>query len=158
MSRALTGLSVALLGLACLGQLGFALRTGPDHATLPIFVPASLKYERAMRSERSQPAALGGQEAELLANHLLQPGRDLGEDPRLAERIAAMKATRARILELRNQRHALNVANMNLGVELAQELTPAQWDHVQSNRDQLRAEAEFRSYDRLLEQVQGGGR
>lgn len=155
MSRLLTRVTAALLGLSCLGQLAFALQTGPGHTTLPIFVPASLKYERAMREQRGQPAALGGQEAELLANHLLQPGRDLGSDPRLAERVAAMKATRAKILDARNQRHALNVANMSLGVDLARELTPAQWDHVQSNRDQLRADAEFKSYDRLLQQVQG---
>ncbi|MCB9745162.1 MAG: hypothetical protein H6740_21415 [Alphaproteobacteria bacterium] len=153
MSRALQGLTLALLAVGCVAQLSFVLRTAPTHATLPIFTPASLKYERAMRADRGQPAGLGGQEAQLLAAHLLQPGRDLGDDPRLAERLAAMKATRAALLDARNTRHGHNVANMSLGVQVGAVLTPEQWDFVQSNRDRFRADGEFESYDRLMKQL-----
>ncbi|MCB9764585.1 MAG: hypothetical protein H6739_32725 [Alphaproteobacteria bacterium] len=152
MSRPVAAVVSILLAVMCVLHL-YVLLAQPDHATLPIFVPASLKYEKRLRAERNQPAAMGGQEAAELARFLSEPGQDLGDDPRLRGRLEAMKATRAALLDARGRRHALNVKMMGVGVRVGQNLSGAQWDHVHMNRDAFRAAAEFERYDRLLESL-----
>jgi hypothetical protein len=126
------------------------LADGPGFATLPIFVPVSLEYERQMRSSRNQPAGRGGEEAVTLARALLE---EPGLDASLAPRLETLRATRAKLLDARGRRHALNIALMDVGVAVTKELTPAQWDLIHMKRDALRARTEAEIFDRLLEKL-----
>jgi hypothetical protein len=139
----------ALLAVACAWQVRSLVATGPSFATLPIFVPVSLEYEQQMRQQRNQPARRGGEEAILLAQALLD--EDL--DPALAPKIDALRQTRAKLLDARGRRHNLNIALMNVGVAVAAELTPAQWDHIHMERDALRARTEAAVFDRLQQKL-----
>lgn len=142
------GWAVAVVLLVSVVAQGVAMmRAGPGFATLPIFVPVSLQYEQQLRAQRGQPAARGGEEAFLLAAALLDVD---GLDPALRPQIEALKATRLRLLDARNRRHALNIALMDVGVAVATQLTPAQWDGIHMRRDAIKAEAEAAVFDRLL--------
>ena len=154
MSRVL----VLLLTLSCLANLAVISRSGPQHSTLPIFVPASLAYEQQLRQDRDQPAGQGtGREAaelvQWIQEGLQEQPLDAATRARLAPQLLALRDTRAELLEARNRRHALNVAMMQLGVALGRELTPAQWDQVHMSRDLLRAREELLLYDSLLEEL-----
>jgi hypothetical protein len=137
----------ALLALGCAAEGALLLRRGPGFATLPIFVPTSLDHERAMRAARGQPAGRGGEEAVRAAEDVLS-APDAGADPARAATLARLRASRAALLEARNARHALNIALMDVGVELARELTPAQWDAIHMRRDALRGKAEADLFER----------
>ena len=138
------GLLVAALGLRVVAWT----HEGSGFATLPILVPTSLEYEARSRQERQQPAGQGGAEAIELADQLLAAPDAL--DPSLAPEIEALALDRAQLLELRQQRHRLNVRLMQVGVSVATQLSPAQWDSVNGRRDALKAEAEAGTFDRLL--------
>ena len=64
---------------------------------------------------------------------------------------AQFVADRMKMLELRNQRHALNVQLMEAGVGILERLTPEQWEFVQSQRDSIQATHETKAMERLLE-------
>ncbi len=143
-----------ILGVGCLLSTRALLATAPAFATLPIFVPVSLEYERKLRAERSQPAVRGGEEAVAVARALLAEGSGEGEpDPALAVRVAALHVRREALLDARGRRHALNIALMDVGVAIAAELTPAQWDRIHMRRDELRARTEAEVFSRLLEKL-----
>lgn len=149
MNRAAWAL-VALLLVSCGWTVRTLVVTGPGFATLPIFVPVSLEYERQMRSARGQPAGRGGEEAVALARALTD---EAGLDPALAPQVAALRDTRERLLDARGRRHALNIALMDVGVAVASELTPEQWAEIHMKRDVLRARTEAEVFDRLLEKL-----
>jgi hypothetical protein len=117
-------------------------------ATMPIFVPVSLEYERQMRAARGQPASDGGEQALRVAERLAADGAGL--DGLLRPKIEAVRDTRARLLDARGRRHALNIRLMDVGVAVAAELTPAQWDRIHMRRDALRAEADAAVFERVL--------
>jgi hypothetical protein len=146
--------AAACLTVACALEARLLLHRGPGFATLPIFVPASLAHEKAMRAERGQPAGKGGVEAVELAETLLRDPSVAG-DPTLAAEVQGLSEDRARLLEARNRRHALNIRLMDVGVEVARELTPAQWDAIHMRRDEVRGKAERDLFARLLEKVRG---
>jgi hypothetical protein len=150
---ALPWLLAGALALSCAGHLATLRAADPGLATLPIFVPTSLAYEQAMRAERGQPAARGGQEAMEIARALLESGDLPEDDPALAAQIAQVRDTRAALLEVRNRRHALNIALMNVGVAITRELDTEQWDQIHMNRDILRTSTEMDIYARLLERL-----
>lgn len=144
----------AALGLSCAVHARALVRPRPGLATLPIFVPVSLEYEREMRAARGQPAGRGGEEAVELARALSEIELDGATKAALAPRIAALRDTRARLLDARGRRHALNIAMMDVGVALTTELTPAQWDRIHMRRDELQARPEAEIFDRLLKKLQ----
>jgi hypothetical protein len=57
------------------------------------------------------------------------------------------------MLELRNRRHTLNIALMDVGVAIAKELSPAQWQQVHMQRDALRGRAEADVLERVLNRL-----
>ncbi len=144
---------VAVLGLA-LAARGLALRPGEGFATMPILTPTSLVYEAQLREERGQPAGMGGAEAVAMAEALL--AAPASSDPAVAAEVEALAQDRAQLLSLRNRRHALNVAMMDVGVEVARRLRPAQWQAVLMGRDQTRAAAEAETFERLRRHLAEG--
>lgn len=155
-SALLGWVAVACLAVSCALAGGVLLHRGPGFATLPIFVPASLAHEKALRAERGQPAGKGGVEAVELAESLLRDAT-VSSDPALAGEVAALGETRARLLDARNRRHALNIRLMDVGVAVARELTPAQWDAIHMRRDAIRGKAERDLFARLLAKLGGAG-
>ncbi len=142
-------LSWALVGVLALSVAGHAWllgRSQPTHAVLPIFVPVSLEHERAMRQALGQPAGRGGEEAVELARALV----DVDLPPDVAPAVARLRERRLALLALRDRRHQLNVALMNVGVAVGAELTADQWSYVISHRDDLRAVSDAAIFDRVL--------
>ena len=60
-----------------------------------------------------------------------------------------MRAAREALLDARNRRHQLNVTLMQAGVRIGRELSPAQWEHVISSRDAVKATEEAQLFDAL---------
>lgn len=118
-------------------------------ATLPIFVPASLEVESVQRAARGQSAGRGGLEAADLAQALLEERFSTETAAALEEPLAAVRGARVALLDARNRRHALNVSLMRAGVDLGRELTPAQWEHVISSRDAVKATEEAALFGEL---------
>jgi hypothetical protein len=143
---------VAALAAGLAARVGASRARGPGFATLPILTPTSLPYEAAMRADRAQPAGQGGAEALDLAEALLAQGVT---DPALAAQVEALASDRATLLALRNQRHALNIRLMDVGVEVAGRLTAPQWEAIHMRRDTLRAQAEAAVFARLLQRLRG---
>lgn len=144
------GWSVAAVLLAsCVWQARALIPERSGLATLPIFVPVSLEYEQQMRAARGQPSGRGGEEAVELARALL----DEPLDPTLEPALTALRDTRARLLDARGRRHALNIALMDVGVAVVSELTPDQWAAIHMHRDELRARTEAEVFDRVLEKL-----
>ncbi len=151
-SRALWAICALLvIGNCVLASLLFVER--PTHETLPLFVPVSLEYEKALRSDRSQPAGRGGEEATAVAD--LLEGMDLDPATRAAitPHVEALRAARQRVLALRNERHQLNVALMEVGVELGTTLDERQWDIVQRGRDAVRGREDAAVFERLQQKL-----
>ena len=136
----------AVLAVSVVGHAWVLGRAQPTHAVLPIFVPVSLEHERAMRTKLGQPAGRGGEEAVDLARALL----DVEVPPAVGPTLERLRVGRLALLQLRDRRHQLNVALMNVGVALGAELTPEQWTHVISHRDELRSVTDAAVFDRLL--------
>ena len=145
MSRVPLALSVLLAGSAA-AHGWVLLHVPPTHAVLPIFVPVSLEHEARMRGALGQPAGRGGEEAVELARALEGVEVPASAGPALER----LKAARLRLLALRDRRHQLNVALMNVGVELGQVLTADQWTVVISHRDTIRAADDGAAFDRVL--------
>lgn len=142
------GIASVLLA-SCLWQTHALIPERTGFATLPIFVPVSLEYEQQMRAARGQPAGRGGEEAVELARALLEEPLD----PTLAPALTALRESRARLLDARGRRHALNIALMDVGVAVVSELTPDQWAAIHMHRDELRARTEAEVFDRVLEKL-----
>lgn len=119
--------------------------------TLPIFVPLSLEHERQLRAERAQPPGDNGEQAVRVAEGLI--ARQAALEPTLRPKIEAVRDARAKLLDARDRRHALNVRLMDVGVAVTATLTPAQWDSIHMRRDALRAEADAEVFDRVLQKV-----
>lgn len=144
--KRLPWLLVGVLTLSVVAHLWMLGRSQPTHTVLPIFVPVSLEHEKAMRARLGQPAGRGGEEAVELARALL----DVPVPATLGPTLERLRTTRLALLKLRDQRHQLNVALMNVAVAVGSELSAAQWDHVISHRDTLRAVEDGAVFDRLL--------
>lgn len=142
----------ALLALALGLRLADRLRAPSAFATMPILTPTSLVYEAQLRQARGQPAGMGGMEAFLLAERLL--ASPASPDPALAAELSALAEDRAALLALRDRRHGLNTAMMEVGVDVASRLSPAQWEAIHMGRDANRARAEADTFDRLLQRLQ----
>lgn len=150
MSDRLAWLLAAVLAASCVWHAR-AWLTGPSgFATLPIFVPVSLEYEKQLRATRGQPAGRGGEEAASLASALLD---EPSLAPSLAPLVEQLRADRARLLDARGRRHALNIRLMDVGVAVASELDVEQWAQIHMRRDELRARTEHEVFERLLERL-----
>ncbi len=154
MSRHAPWILSAILACSCAWQ-GFALLGGGSgFTTLPILVPASLEHEQAMRQARGQPPSRGGERAVAIARAL---ERESGLDPALAAPLTRVRDLRLALLDARGRRHDLNIALMDVGVAVARELTPAQWEVVQARRDAVRAAADAATFERVRARL-GGAR
>ena len=109
-------------------------------STMPILTPVSLDYEKAFRS---------GQEPVNL-HVVMDAARYVDPDRVPKAEYEQFAADRLKMLELRNQRHALNVRLMEAGVDIVQRLTPEQWEVVQSQRDKIQAAAEAKNIEAIL--------
>ena len=109
--------------------------------TLPILSPVSLQYEEALR-DGEPPANLHG-----------VVERVLNVDPTKVpkENVEQFIQDRLSMLSLRNERHELNVRLMESGVSLLEELSPEQWEMVQSQRDQIQSNHEMKAMEKLLQ-------
>ena len=109
-------------------------------STMPILTPVSLDYEKSFRS---------GQEPVNL--HLVMDvARHVDPNRVPKAEYEQFVADRLKMLELRNQRHALNVRLMEAGANIVQELTPEQWEIVQSQRDKVQAAEEAKTIETIL--------
>lgn len=133
---------LVLMGIQ-LVTLGKLLRPDSEvHVqTMPILTPVSLEYEQAFRAGE-EPANL---------HVVIEAARHVNPDLVSKAEYEQFAADRLRMLELRNQRHALNVRLMEAGVDLLQTLTPEQWEFVQSQRDAIQAAKEAQSIQQLLD-------
>ena len=114
--------------------------SGVSVSTMPILTPVSLDYEKTMRA---------GQEPVNL--HLvMDAAKYVDPEKVLKTEYEEFVADRQKMLELRNQRHALNVRLMEAGIKIVQELTPEQWEVVQSQRDKVQAAEEVKTVETIL--------
>jgi hypothetical protein len=153
-SARLGWLVVACLLASCAMSATLLIRRGPGFATLPILVPVSLEHERALRAARGTPAGPTADPARLAQALLAAPGTPTVRP----EDIAALRDARLGLLDARERRHALNVRLMDVGIDVARQLTPAQWDSVHMHRDALRRDADAALFDRLLTKLRGSAR
>jgi len=142
-----------LLAISCAGQAWVLLAPARRLGVMPIFVPASLEHERAMRAERGQAAGRGGEEAVDLLRALERERLDPAVAAAIRPGVEALGAEREELLALRNERHRLNTRLMDVGVAVAAELTPEQWDAVLMGRDAARAVADRDLFRRVLERL-----
>ncbi len=144
-NRALQGVAL-LLGVLLSIQLYTLFKIqfvddGSNIRTLPILSPVSLSHEREMR----------GQQRPLNIHQIMERAHYIDVERAPQSTMKQFVETRQKMLALRNERHQLNVRLMDSGVSLLQELTDAQWDFVQSQRDKIQAETELAEMNRLLE-------
>ncbi|MBN1337196.1 MAG: hypothetical protein JXB39_14650 [Deltaproteobacteria bacterium] len=151
--RAVPWIVVGLLALSSAGHAWVLLAQERRFAVMPIFVPVSLEHERALREARGQPAGRGGEEAVDLARALEHARLDPEVAAAVAPRLDALRRDREALLGLRNERHRLNVTLMDVGVAVARELSPEQWDAVHMGRDAARAPADRDLFGRVLDRL-----
>ena len=131
----------ALLGCQLLTVAKFCLpNSGVSVSTMPILTPVSLDYEKAMRAGQEPVNLHLVIDAAKHVDPLKVPKTEYKE----------FAADRQKMLELRNQRHALNVRLMEAGIKIVQELTPEQWEVVQSQRDKVLAVEEAKTVETIL--------
>ena len=123
----------------------YRLQTANFVMGTPIFTPVSLDYEKQLRS--GPPVSTGD------VAKRLQAGIDNGTALTSAE-LKRLQTWRMQMLELRNQRHALNVELMIGAVELAAVLTSEQWEMLSSQRDHLKAKLELDIFEELLRRLE----
>ena len=112
-----------------------------DEAILPILTPVSLDYERSYRDVPAVDIHKMIQEI-----HQIQPtSNSIG-----LESVEQFVSDRKKMLELRNQRHNLNIKLMNSGIQLITLLDEKQWNWVQSQRDRVQSNQEADSMENLL--------
>ena len=139
---------VAVLFLALVCQLIPYAEQGPSFSVMPIFTPVSLQYEKQIRQ---------GQ-APLNIRQAMGILEDLERTPTSSvsvEDLRSLKENRSKILDLRNERHTLNVEMMRLSIEIVRELEPEQWEIIQSQRDAIQSKVEMEAFDRLLQRYSG---
>ena len=139
-------LCFALLVLLAVQTWGrYRLQTAKFVRGTPIFTPVSLDYEKQLRSG---PPVNTGDVAKRL-----QTAIDSGTVVTSAE-LERLQAWRMQMLELRNQRHSLNVELMIGAVELAAVLTSEQWNMLSSQRDHLKSKLELGIFEELLRRLE----
>ena len=124
---------LSLMALCQIIAIGKMLLSFSDVSvqTMPILTPVSLDYERAL--------------------HMVMDAARHVDQTRVSKKdYEHFVADRLRMLELRNQRHALNVRLMEAGVSILEELMPKQWEFVQSQRDSIQAIHEADAMEELL--------
>ena len=139
------GVIVSLFLLFGIQLGGRFLKQSPQFETMPIFTPTSLQYEKEFR---------GGEKPLNIAQMmeiLPRLEREAKNSKLPPEQLEAFRAHRSRMLELRNQRHELNVQMMNSAIEILSVLTAEQWEFVQSNRDSIQSKIELDILERLLQ-------
>jgi len=115
---------------------------------MPIFTPVSLQYEQQLRQGT---APLNIRQAMMVLEDIDEKiDRGTVEEKDLLQ----LRENRKKMLEFRNRRHDLNIAMMNLAVEIVQELDPEQWNIIQSQRDAIQAKVEMEIFDDLLRRLQ----
>ena len=114
--------------------------TGVSVSTMPILTPVSLDYEKAFRAGQ-EPANL---------HMVMDAARHIDPNKVPKAEYKQFVADRLKMLELRNQRHALNVRLMEAGVKVVEELNSEQWEFVQSQRDQIQAVQETKTMEDIL--------
>lgn len=146
-------LAVALGAVAVL-HVEAMRTTDTQFSTLPILSPVSPELESSMRKKRGQPTPVNPRRAtEILQaiaadDALSQSARD-GAAKQLQNATQSVGGLR----NLRDQRHGLNVSMMNVGVEIAEQLTPAQWSHIHMHRDVRDGLAELETLKRVRAQL-----
>lgn len=113
-----------------------------ENRLLPILTPVSLKYEHQSRQGESP---LNVQQV-LHRISQISPVAEPVEQQRLDDLLADYD----RMLELRNERHQLNVSLMNHGISLVEVLSEEQWLWVQSHRDTVKAVKEQEQIEQIL--------
>ncbi len=147
--RVLPWIVAGFLALSSAGQVWVLLAPARRFAVMPVFVPVSLEHERAMRLERGQPVGRGGEEAVDLVRALERERLDPATAAAVAPHVETLRRNREALLELRNERHRLNIALMDVGVAVVRELTPGQWESVHMGRDAARAAADRALFERV---------
>ena len=54
---------------------------------------------------------------------------------------------------MRNERHDLNIKMMENSILLLSDLTPEQWDFIQSNRDKIQSKIELDILEQLIQEL-----
>ena len=138
-----------ILGLSMMAilQLHNSQQLQSDFAIMPILAPVSLDYEQYMRDGR-KPLNIG----EMMK---ILPELEKSLDPAKVSmsELLLFQEHRNQMLELRNERHQLNIALMDDGIALLKDLTPAQWDWVQSQRDHNQAVIEMQIVESLIKDL-----
>ena len=123
------------------------MQPGVQFSTMPIFTPVSLQYEKELRNGE---APLNIREAMSI---LPQLERLASQGNIRQQDLLKFKEDRKTMLELRNKRHELNIEMMELAVAIVSDLSKAQWDVIQSQRDALQAEVEMEMFDDALRRL-----
>ena len=143
MTRKQFAWGLVLMALCQLYTIGKIVLPASDVSvhTMPILTPVSLAYEEAFRAGR-EPVDL----------HLVMDA-SRNVDPKKVSQtdVKQFTADRTKMLELRNQRHLLNVRLMDSGVAILENLTPEQWEFIQSQRDSIQASHEVKEMEALLQ-------
>lgn len=138
-------LYVVLIIMALCQSIALGKMLTPSSAvavqTMPILTPVSLPYEKELRRGQ-EPADL---------HMVIDAARHVDPTKVSKTDYAQFVADRLKMLEFRNQRHALNVQLMEAGVEILETLTPEQWEFIQSQRDSIQAIHETKEMEKLLE-------
>ena len=108
---------------------------------MPIFTPVSLQYENACQGKSPKHPNL----VKFLENIDQQ-----NPEPAVVERL---KKERIELLQLRNERHDLNIKMMENSISLLSDLTPEQWDFIQSNRDKIQSKIELDILEQLIQEL-----
>ena len=110
---------------------------------MPIFTPVSLQYENAYQE---------GKKPKTLPNiiQILENIDQQNLDPTAVE---VLKKERIELLKLRNERHDLNIKMMENSISLLSDLTPEQWDFIQSNRDKIQSKIELDILEQVLQEL-----
>ena len=110
---------------------------------MPIFTPVSLQYEKAYQ-EGKKPKRIPDM------MRILQEIDSKNMDSKMVE---TLKKERMEMLRLRNERHELNIKMMENSISVLSELTPEQWEFVQSNRDEIQSKIELDILEQLLQDL-----
>lgn len=134
------GFLLLLVQMGSLWVLFFPKET--ENRVLPILTPVSLKYEQQARQ---------GEKA-LNIQQVLHRISEIppASEPAQQQRLDVLLADYERMLDLRNQRHQLNVSLMNHGISLVEILSEEQWLWVQSHRDTVKSAREQEQIEQIL--------
>jgi len=137
--------AVCLLLIALLIQWLPHWSAGSSFSTMPIFTPVSLQYEKLIRNG-DKPLDIR-QAMEIIHNLDVTNGTVQEND------LIKLRDDRKKMLDLRNQRHALNIEMMELAIDIVDHLTPQQWEVITAQRDAIQAQVEMDIFDDLLKKL-----